>query len=222
MDITSLADHELLRQLTFIKRKRTPPSIILLGFILYFKGLSCRRVKDILVLVEVNRCHTSVWKWIRKHAANLEDRLWTGKMPSRIVVDETGLRTSYGQLWIYAAVDPKTRRLIYLDVYCTRDALRTWVFFRRMQALYGTLPRVAVVDGGHWYIQPLKQLEVKRVVMRHGVRNYVERFFKTLKRRMNDFDRFFPYRDRPGNPSYWYWLLAFSWFYNAERKPTMA
>ena len=72
------------------------------------------------------------------------------------------------------------RRLLYLDVYCTRDALRTWVFFRQMQAIYGILPRVAVVDGGRWYIQPLKQFEVKHVVMRYGVRNYVARFFKTL------------------------------------------
>lgn len=165
MDITSLEDHELLEQLTFIKRQRTPPAIILLGMILYFKGLSSRRVEEVLALLGERRDHTSVWRWIRKHAASLEGRLWEGDMPSRIVIDETGLRTSRGQLWVYAAIDPKTRRLLYLDVYGSRDALRTWVFFRRMQSSYGTLPRVAVVDGGRWYIQPLKQFEVKHVVM---------------------------------------------------------
>jgi hypothetical protein len=53
--------------------------------------------------------------------------------------------------------------------------------------------------------------------MRYGVRNYVERFFKTLKRRLSDFGRFFPHKRGPDYPSYWYWLLAFSWFYNAGR-----
>lgn len=46
----------------------------------------------------------------------------------------------------------------------------------------------AVVDGGRWYIEPLKQLGIKRVVMRYGVRNYVERFSKTLKRRLKKFN----------------------------------
>lgn len=217
MNITSLEEHELLRQITFIKRKRTPPSMILLGIILYFKGLSTRHVKEILALLDTNRHHTSIWRWIRKHGESFKDEMWQGEMPPRIVVDETGLRTSSGLVWVYAAIDPRDRRLLYLDVFNSRDALKTWVFFRRMQDIYGTLPRVAVVDGGRWYIEPLKQLGIKRVVMRYGIRNYVERFFKTLKRRLSDFDRFFPYKRGPDYPSYWYWLLAFSWLYNAER-----
>jgi len=59
-------------------------------------------------------------------------------------------------------------------------------------------------------LRPLEQLQIKRVVMRYGVSNYVARFFKTLKRRLNDFDRLFPSPDRPDYPSYWYGLLVFS------------
>ena len=96
MCISSLEDHKLLAQLTFIKRKRTPPSVILLGMILYFKGLSYRRARDVLSLLDAKVSHTAIWSWIRKHAAHLEEDLWQGDMPSRIVVDETGLRTSRG------------------------------------------------------------------------------------------------------------------------------
>lgn len=71
-----MADHKLLGQLSFIKRKRTPPSIILLGLIVYFKGLSFRRGKDILMLLGMDLCHTSIWKWLRKHVASLKDHLW--------------------------------------------------------------------------------------------------------------------------------------------------
>ncbi len=159
MNIIALEEHELLKQLTFIKRKRTPPSMILLGIILHFKGLSTRRVKEILALLDTNRHHTSIWRWIRKQGESFKDDMWQGEMPPRIVVDETGLRTSSGLVWVYAAIDPRDRRLLYLDVYSSRDALKKWVFFRRMQEIYGTLPRVAVVDGGRWYIEPLKQLE---------------------------------------------------------------
>lgn len=60
MKITSLEDHGLLKHLTFIKRNRTPPSVILLGIILYFKGLSTRRVKKILALLDTNRHHSSI------------------------------------------------------------------------------------------------------------------------------------------------------------------
>jgi hypothetical protein len=47
MNTIALENHGLLKQLTLIKRKCTPPSMILLGIILYFKGLSTRRVKEI-------------------------------------------------------------------------------------------------------------------------------------------------------------------------------
>jgi transposase-like protein len=217
-----LATRGLLPDLTFVQRQRTPLPVILLALILYQKGLSFRRVAEILAILRQNLSHTSVWRWVQKQGQSLTGKLWCGDMPARIVVDETVIRTSYGKLWVYAALDPKDRRLIYLDVYRSRDALRTWVFFRQMQRIYGALPRVALVDGGYWYIEPLKQLEVKRVVLHCGVRNYVERFFKTLKRRLGDFDRFFPCRDGPGYPAYWNWLVVFSWYYNVERKHTMA
>jgi transposase-like protein len=101
-----LEDHELLDQLTFIKRKRTPPSITLLGMILHFNGLSYRQTRNILLLLDTEVSHTAIWSWIQNHAANLQDDLWQSDMPPWIVIYETGLKTSGGQLWVYATIDP--------------------------------------------------------------------------------------------------------------------
>jgi transposase-like protein len=76
---------QLFQRARLLKRERTPAWAIALAAVLYPMGLSLRKISRYLALHRVERAHTAIWYWPQK----LGDKaLWTGKMPSRIVVDE--------------------------------------------------------------------------------------------------------------------------------------
>lgn len=51
---------------------------------------------------------------------------------------------------------------------------------------------VLITDGGPWYLWPAQHLGLEHMVVSGGDRNYIERWFKTLKNRLSRFDRYFP------------------------------
>jgi transposase-like protein len=55
------------------------------------------------------------------------------------------------------------------------------------------MPKMAVVDGGPWYTI-MEKLGVKRVVISGDIRNYIERWFRSFKRRVKMFDKYFPHK----------------------------
>jgi transposase-like protein len=92
----------------------------------------------------------------------------------------------------------------------------------------GSLPNVIVVDGGTWYKDAMNQLEIRRQVVCGGIRNYIERWFETLKDRLRNFDIYFPhkkpgvidvYRCRQENFKHVInWLSAFVYYCNRIRR----
>jgi transposase-like protein len=71
--------------------------------------------------------------------------------------------------------------IIYFDLYSTRNYLTTFAFFRQITRFYGEKPEVAVVDDCPWYRDALNRLGIRRQVVSGGIRNYIERWFETLK-----------------------------------------
>jgi transposase-like protein len=56
------------------------------------------------------------------------------------------------QYWfLYAAINPDSKRIIYAKIYPTRNYLTTKSFFKDLKRIYGKMPKRAVVDGGPWY-----------------------------------------------------------------------
>jgi len=54
------------------------------------------------------------------------------------------------QYWfLYAAINPDSKRIIYAKIYPTRNHLTTKSFFKDLKRIYGEMPKRAVVDGGH-------------------------------------------------------------------------
>jgi transposase-like protein len=83
-----------------------------------------------------------------------------------------------------------------------------------LRRLYDRWAVEAIVDGGPWYQGALWRLgRTKQVRMVDGIRNYVERFFRKLKRRPKPFDVSFPQR-RLGLTSLRRWLELYAWHYN--------
>ncbi len=128
------------------------------------------------------------------------------------------------QYYLYAAICPYSKRIIYFDLYPMRNHLATLTFFKQITKLYGQKPELVIVDGGPWYRDALNRLGIRRQVVSGGIRNYIERWFETLKDRLRIFDICFPhkkpslidiYRCREDNFKHVFdWLYAFVYYYN--------
>jgi transposase-like protein len=118
---------------------------------------------------------------------------YDGELPDTIVVDETKVQLGNEYWFLYAAINPESKKIIYARIYPTRNYLTTKSFFKDLKKMYGQLPQMAVVDGGPWYTS-LEKLGIKRVVISGDIRNYIERWFKAFKRRIKVFDKYFPHK----------------------------
>ena len=199
---------------SILKRERTPTWAIALALLLYPAGVSLRRIAAYLALHGVVRAHTTIWWWLQRAGEGL--RPWEGPLPRRIVVDETWVKVGGRDCWIFAAIDPQTRRIIYLKPCWSRDGWEVKRFFMELAQVYGDWPCEVLTDGGPWYEVGLFGLPRIRSwsVVKGGERNKIESWFgEFLKRRIKDFDRYFPTWDRRLR-SLRNWLVVYSWWYN--------
>lgn len=204
--------------LDFIERERTSRGTIDLGILLYASGLSFRKTAYVLSQIEEEITHVSVWKWVQKHGNGLRARLYldNGDIPEILVVDETKIQIGSKQHYLYAAICPDSKRIIYAEIYPMRNYLATRTFFKRIIKIYGKRPGLVVTDGGPWYPEALRRLGIKFQVISGSIRNYIERWYKSFKTRVKAFDKYFPHKksyDHIIN-----WLNTFIYFYNRVRR----
>jgi len=193
------------------QRERTPTRAIALGLAAYAQGLKKRRTALLLAQWGVRVSHVAMY-WIQAFAAKWP--VWDGPLPDRIVVDETRVKLGGRLCWIWAAIDPKSRRILYLGVSRDRTLQSAMQFFEELAWVYGHWPQEAVVDGGPWYQGALFRLrKTRRLRLVGGVRNYIERRFREFKRRIKVFDGAFPQR-RLDHRSITHWLRMYAWFHN--------
>ena len=93
--------------------------------------------------------------------------------------------------WIRLAMDPRSRRLLALDLSWTRNGSVAYRLLRRLRDNHGV--RAVVADGALWYRRPCHGLGLRHQVD-PGLCNLVERLSKEAKRRMKGFDLYFPCR----------------------------
>lgn len=91
--------------------------------------------------------------------------------------------------------------------------------FLRLLDLYGRWPKEVIVDGAEWWATAISRIpKIRRVEMKGEIRNMIEGFFgEFLKRRIKDFDRYFPSWDRELR-SVKRWLGVFGWYHNQTRQ----
>jgi len=106
------------------------------------------------------------------------------------------------EAWIYVALDPRTLKVVYLEPFFVRDEGNTNAFLEHLVETYGQWPKLVITDGGWlWAAFSFWQVEGKITwrVVRGGERSVIEGFFgEFLKRRIKDFDRYFPHKERLG------------------------
>jgi transposase-like protein len=108
-----------------------------------------------------------------------------------VAVDETKLKLSGKQLFVWAAVDAKTKEALACRVSWQRNIMQAEAFLRKVLETCSNKPLI-LVDGGPWYPEALTGLGLKWRHVTFGLRNRIERWFGTLKARTKRFYNNFP------------------------------
>jgi len=167
---------------------RKPLRAKALSTVLYDSGLSYSVVAEGLRgLAEFT--YGSVRLWFRR----LKEAL---PKPKRIrmkvvAIDETKPKLNGEQLYVWPAVDVKTREVLARRVSWTRNIMVAEAFLRKVLDACTNKPLI-LVDKGPWYPEALTSLGLKWRHVTFGMRNRIERWFGILKARTKHFYNNFP------------------------------
>lgn len=69
--------------------------------------------RRILEGFNISISHVAIWYWVQRMGKKIA--VWKGPLLPRIVVDETWVKMEGKDCWIFAAIDPETWRVIYVE-----------------------------------------------------------------------------------------------------------
>lgn len=193
------------------ERDRTPVWVVGYALYLYLSGLSFRKGSRAVGFF-LPRSHESIWRWLH-HFGGLGEAFNPG-LAKTAVVDERSLNVKGLEAWMWMALDPGSRRLLALDVSWTRSNLTAYSFLRRLRERHGV--RVIISDGASWYRGPCLELGLRHLID-PNTGNSMERLSKEVKRRLKDFDLYFPCRCPQPFSHVRTWLEAWKTYYNHAR-----
>jgi putative transposase len=194
-------------ELDFLEREATPESAMKLGIRLHLAGLSLSDTVSVLDRLGVERCRTTVHNWVQK--ADLQPL--DGTNPDHVAVDETVIQLNDKRFWLYAAADPATNRLLHIKLSPTRNQAITEMFFAELREKHLVDDAVFLVDSAPWLQAALHRHGLDYKYEKHGNRNSVERVFRELKCRTNQFSNCFSHAEADTVEN---WLQAFAFAWN--------
>jgi transposase-like protein len=193
-------------ELDFLEREATPEPAMKLGIRLHLAGLSLSDTISILENSGVERCRSTVHNWVQK--ADLQPL--DGANPDHVAVDETVIQLGSERYWLYAAVDPDTNRLLHVKLAPTRNQAITEMFLVELREKHLVDDALFLVDSAPWLQAALDRHGLRFQYERHGNRNSVERVFREVKRRTNQFSNCFSHADA-ATVENWLQAFAFAW-----------
>ncbi len=174
---------------------------------LHLAGLSLSNTVSILEIFGVERARSTVHNWVHKADLQPED----GQSPDHVAVDETVIRLNDEQYWLYAAVDPKTKKLLHTKLEPTRTNVISCAFFAELREKHDVDDAVFLIDGAPQLKDACSRHGLDFRYERHGNRNSVERVFREVKRRTSSFSNSFSNANADTADD---WLRSFSFAWN--------
>jgi putative transposase len=193
-------------ELEFVEREATPEPAMKVGIRLHAAGLSLSDTVSVLASFGVERARSTVHNWVQK--AGLQPT--SGKKPNHVAVDETVIQLNDQRYWLYAAVDPETNEFLHVRLFPTRTIVLTKQFLEELREKHRVETAVFLVDGAPWLKAALFELGLRFQHVTHGNRNAVERLFKELKRRTEQFANHFRHATADSAET-WLQTFAFAW-----------
>jgi putative transposase len=169
------------------QRHRTKPKDIAYGLYLYFLGLYYRNTAKALSRF-VHRNHVSIWKWMQRHKPQKVSS--KRKKIEEFVVDETVIKIGSELIWLWVAIEPKHKEILSINISKERNMLVVERFLFYLLEEYGKHP--ISTDGGTWYPQAYKFLEVEHHIHSSFEKSIIERTIQYIKDRTEGFDDYFP------------------------------
>jgi transposase-like protein len=177
-----------------------------LGIRLHLAGLSPSNTISIVERLGVERCRSTVHNWVQK--ADLQPT--AGASPDHVAVDEPVIQLDDDRYWLYAAVEPATNRLLHVRLVPTRTQALTEMVLSELREKHQVDDAAFLVDGVPWLQAACHRLGLRFHHVTHGNRNAVERVFRELTRRTNQFSNTFSHVD-PSTAENWLQAFAFVW-----------
>jgi putative transposase len=141
-------------------------------------------------------CKETVRKWILKfEQAFAEKKLSDIKEREAILLDETKVKRNGRMCYVSACLDLARREVI--SIQCTR-AISSLSTINVTEEALGTCKErpLVITDHAPWYKYALREyLGLDWLQMTFGKRNYIERWYRTLKQRTKRFFNNFPIRN---------------------------
>lgn len=193
--------------LGFVERERTPREIVEKGIRHHLAGLSLSNTVTLLEDLGVKRSRTAVHNWVQK--ANLQPA--GGESPDRVAVDQKSIRINDEEYWLYAAVDPKTNRILHTRLFPTYTIPIGREFLAELLEKHDVSDAVFLIDDAADLAGALRKEGLEYRVEIHGYRNQVERVFREVQRRTSSFSNCFSNVDPPTAET---WLQAHAVWWN--------
>ena len=113
------------------------------GDICIFHGLSLRRTSERLSYF-IKRNHVTIWNWIQKyHPRKVSSK---SKRISEFIIDETLLNVGSEYIWLWVAIDSKSKEILALSISKERNMFVAERFMSDLIKGYGRHP--VSTDGG--------------------------------------------------------------------------
>jgi putative transposase len=114
---------------------------------LYFSGLSLSKAPEHL-LPFIKRNHVSIWNWIQHY------KIWLKRTKiSQFIIDETVIRVGREVVWLWIAIEPKTKSILDISISLERSMLVAEQFLKELIKNIGNIQfLLMVVHGIHKHV----------------------------------------------------------------------
>lgn len=171
------------------ERRRTSSKYVYYALQLYFSGLSLRKASQRLSQF-IKRNHVSIWNWIQRYKPR--KILQTRCKLSEFIIDETLIKVGSNYVWLWVAIEPTNRTILGIRISIERNMFVAERFIQSLIRRYGR--HNISTDGGTWYPQACRFLNVKRHNHSSIEKSFIERTIQYVKDRTEGFDDYFPCR----------------------------
>ncbi|MEM2896049.1 MAG: DDE-type integrase/transposase/recombinase [Candidatus Bathyarchaeia archaeon] len=168
---------DLAKRSGVFKRNKVPLELKVLAALLYFSGLSYRRIASLNAF----KHRFSYWS-VRYWYLALRQVLPKPKRKPRslIAIDETKTKLVGSQVYVWAARDVESREILAFRVSFSRSILDAELFLKEVLKYCEEKP-LFLVDKGPWYPDAFRSLGLAYKHERFGMRNRIERWFRNIE-----------------------------------------
>ena len=114
------------------------------------------------------------------------------KYRKSFIIDETVIRVGREVVWLWVAIEPKTKSILDMPISLERSILVAEQFLKELIKKYGKYP--VSTDGGTWYPQACRFFKLPHHTHSYYERSIIERTIQYIKDRTESFDDYFPCR----------------------------